>query len=297
MNAFELFEAKFSKPITAYHGTHFKNIRSILKQGLKGSSGGGFGAHISGSMNQRDMTAVGGVYLTTSAQYAGYVGKEITMMGSYALVEVSVQVRSGYMDEDALDGYIDKAMNHRDGVRGAVTGLSIIEFMPSKTNELVAVFKKNVPGMMQSRESDIIRFMKAYYARVIAYAGEFEILKGIERPASFVRQDVDTIIEYINSIKKHPNEAERDYRQALDWITRSAKKEIHDFQNTDGPVGDNFRLAEDITFSGNNKITGIFSISDKMREIVVYYGSADRIKNTPYYSSFEVVKGYPEDLG
>ncbi len=284
-------EAKFSRPITAYHGTPTKNLKSIISQGLTPKTGG-FGAHIKGSLNNRDMSAVGGVYFSTSAQYAGFAAKMQDSSPTYGMVEVSVQTRSAYVDEDDVANNVKRlltpsSMNiERDVVKSYLMYSYDKQFKEKVNNSLVKLY----PPLSYQNENFFDMFVKSHYARMLSHVNLSTQTTTIQHVADVTGEDVDVLSADLEMMALDADTNEKIYKQALDRLTRALKSNVHNFKTRYGALGDSFRIADNIQFSGNNKITGVFEIDDSNKTIIIHYGTVGEIMNSQYYQSFQVIK-------
>ena len=279
-----LMEAKFSRPVIAYHGTRIENLRSILKQGLiTDSTGTGFGSNVRGSFHGRDMGAVGGVYFSTSAQYAGHVAKAEWGGSNYLIVEASLQPRSGGLDEDDIETKISRIIlpDLFYGAKGTIRHYA--SFITDRTfrHRLVDHLKNQIPELANERNDRLENLIEAAIVRRVVYVKKSDYLE------HFITNTVTyDIAEQAYSNLPSPQEAERNYKVALDWVTRAMISQTPTFQTDFGASGESFRISESVTYRGNNRITGVFEIDEGIEAITVHYGDSSMLFRSNFYSNY-----------
>jgi RNA:NAD 2'-phosphotransferase (TPT1/KptA family) len=102
-----LSEAKFSKPIIAYHATKVENVQSILKHGLiPNKKDDGWGSEDHNMDVGISLKALSGIYFTDSAEAVIDIASEIGYKDG-AIVICKIQRKMAAMDEDDLDKILE----------------------------------------------------------------------------------------------------------------------------------------------------------------------------------------------
>lgn len=309
--AIQINEAKFSEPIIAYHGTKYENLQTILSQGLVASrSGSGWGSSIGGNENQKDKKAVGGVYFTTSPHTA----MRATRGEKKLLVIAQVQPRSSYSDEDDIDMDLERAMKRTVNTNSMdimLTEYLVLRDMPdSQTDKMVDVFVDNLEGRYQdllSRNTGYNDLIKDYIytglQRILAQKfsridnpflsmnrvhGNIRSLYNVDRDdaMAFVKDEVENFMS--------APRAEIEHKKVIEDMTIALKRTAYDSNYMDRIstlTGRTFRIDEDITYRGANKILAI-SVMNSMDSIEdVVYGEIP----SSAYSQLEdngMIRGY-----
>lgn len=280
-------EAKFSKPILAYHGTQSKYLRSILKKGLV-SENKGFGADIQGSMNNRDMSAVGGIYFSTSARYAGFAAKMQSKVGDYGLIEASVQPRSSYMDEDDIANNLKNILSPSSMSieRDVLSKFLAYLYDDAFRRKMIDLLKSSASKLKRQNDSFFDLIIKSHYLRIISYINVDKYYQVFKDASDKYDVDVDVLKMEVDLLDSAA--MEKIYKNALDRLTRALKSTTYNFDTTDSPLGNSFRIDDNITYSGNNKIVGVFRIDESTETINVLYGTADNLIKSSYYQNYKV---------
>lgn len=284
--AITLHEARFSSPVEMYHGTSSNHLRSILSQGLSPEHSGGYGSDVGGRVNQRDMTAIGGVYLTTSLRTAQSAAS--SSGGGDLIVVVSVQPKSGYADEDDIDMLISSAIG-RQSPKEQLTRYAMMKYQGANySDEVISRLPESVVGLLDrqgDKETIVRRVHMAYLARSLSYSlrdsGSFlgnpaYILADVLGIRDDIEETFDELLEDIGT----PQEAETAYREVLERLSIMLKRysydsDINPMALNSGPLGGSIRMEEGIGFRGNNKITAIIEVDEEARSFDVYYVRQD----------------------
>ena len=287
--AIQINEGKFSSPVIAYHGTRYKNLQTILSQGLMSSkSGTGWGSSIKGSEMQKDKKSVGGVYFTTSASMA----VRITPGEQKLLVIAQVEPRSSYSDEDDIDFDLTRAMKsliNTNSIDQMMVEYLILKNSPDdKTDYLVDKFIQNLQGrygqllMKNDRYNDLIKdYIYTGIQRIIAQKftrgkpffsrvyGDVDYVFNISKKEA--KDMVDN--EYENFISAP--RAEMEHKEAIRDMTVALKRVVYDsdyMEPTSTLRGRTFRIEDDINYRGVNRILSIVVIGSKGTVEETVYG-------------------------
>jgi len=243
-------EAKFSKQkIYGYHGTHIKNLRSIIKKGLVQQHDEGFGSGIRGPLYY-SLDPLGGIYFTNEYKEAKSISAEIIPRNKPPLVIVAqINPKSIIADDDYLERFLT--------------------LFPEIGNEYDHIkLRKNIKNVdEEKKEQKINRFVNKHHKTTL------EELDSMLQKSNIAEQTKEHLIsrlkpillEYINiltrnAIQKHPKDITSTVNSMRDTV-RKLIKHIHQKVLT-GQAHDardvRFSVNQDrMTFSGTNKIIGI----------------------------------------
>lgn len=290
----DLTEAKFSKPIRAYHASEKDNLRTILKIGLLSKEGGGFGSDIKGSEQIRDMKPVSkAVYLTNSISFASYIGKKVSGGENvYTLVEVSVQMGSAAIDEDYFETKLNSLLQPRGSSDTVMTLLRTLYEKEFSDRLLSHVIDKWPIFSMVDKEK-LLRLCKYNLWRTVSHIPKSSLENYLLKHITFIskgdeERENKIINDFYNKIPDSQT-AEKNYKTSLAWATKILKHSIknidtsYDFSNTHS-----FRIDNDITYSGNNKIIGVFLIDENEKTIKTYYGHPQSLLSSEVFDTYKV---------
>lgn len=276
-----LEKAKFAKEKTiAYHGTSGSRLRSILKHGLIPQESDGYGSSVGGTSTKRDMSSLGGIYLTTDIRLARLAATQVTKNrkdSSKLIVVVEVEKRTSVLDEDDIDSILEiqvmwKLHNSNYPVGSEESMFSLLHDEKYK-KEIIELTKEGFKrkgvsdNALNGYDDKIFTLLESYYGRRIAHSID-------EGRFNWRRRENK---ELFDNIGKNAQDYENEYRKALNTLTRRFKNVL----TSEDESPRSFRVDDPITFRGANKIVGIFSLPFRTDgEIERHYGniSIDHIK-------------------
>ena len=154
MNLVDLFERRQQRVVTMYHGTTSKNLREILKHGLRANPP-------KRVYDQGDMKTAGGVYLTRNMElaidYADHASDEFG--GQPILITIQYTKDSGHVDEDILMQQIANAFTY------------ITKANKRNEDEIADIIYQYITNKKYFKISDDDKLLMREYADVIANAG------------------------------------------------------------------------------------------------------------------------------
>lgn len=291
----DLTEAKFSKPIRAYHSTNKNNLRSILKIGLMSKDGGGFGSDIKGSEQVRDMKPVSkAVYLTNSITFASYIGKKVSSgEGTYVLVEVLVQTRSAAIDEDYFETKLNSLLQPRGSSDTVMTLLRFLyedEFSNKVLNHVIDKW----PTFSRVDVKKLLNLCEANLWRTVSHIPKKSLETYLLKNITFISKGDEEkenriITDFYNKLPDSQT-AEQNYKNVLAWATKILKHSIKDIDTSyDFSDTHSFRIDSNITYNGKNKIVGVFLVSEDEKIIETYYGHPQSLLASEIFQGYEVV--------
>lgn len=228
----DLLEAKFSPKAYAYHATMGENIRSILKHGLiPNKRDDGYGSDDHGLAFGYSLAPLPGIYFTRKRADAETIAKHID---SDAIVIIcKVQPQELEMDEDRLTGeivdepfLIKKFKRSIDYVRDLeeITDEQINDFSQDYAQEIIKRELSDLdPRLLQNVYPDMVQYIKAL------------------------------LTFYINSETGAFDES--DVKKYQEILTKKLKSMVKSNKGTNHT----FKLNKPISFSGANKIVGMYS--------------------------------------
>lgn len=299
-----LLEARFSPPIIAFHGSDISNLRSILSQGLSTSrTGYGFGSNIGGSVDKRDMGAVGGIYFSTSIASA----RRAAQSNPAVIVVAQVQPMSSYADEDDIVLDLERAVNsayNRLSVGERLGTYTIMKYLSHPFSaKVIDRFLRSLPHSYvellerQPRGRIIIKeFIIAHLQRIISYEaqGRDEFWRVGDSFVSSItgmsREETENIGRMAEQDIPSPREAEMEYKEELERMTIALKrtaydKEINPRAMKGGIMGSTFRIDDDITYRGNNRIISVVVLHSDREYDIMYGDLPDSVRK-------EIEEGY-----
>lgn len=241
MNILNLLEAKFSKPIYAYHASKRSNLNSIIKNGLiQNKKLGGYG---SGGTTRwgTPLTPLTGIYFCNNIPDADTIAFEINETDPAVIIICQIQLETAYMDEDSLidfyDTYNDKIY---DLVKTSFFG---------RTKQLHDISNNIIE---QQIESIISKMMSYTSLKNINFNQNKEVYK------NSLRDYIYSIIEYL----KNKNEITLlNFRKMEEKLTIRLKNLLKASNKSNDNILKTFRVVQPIGFNGANKIVGIYDYS------------------------------------
>lgn len=231
-----LNEAKFAKQEYAYHATDSSNLRSILKHGLiPNHRNDGYGSSEYSEFNY-SLAPLSGIYFTSRASDVIHIAKSIELddeSSSPMIIICKVQVKSGEMDEDRISGDIVKEL---------------------------ALIKKLNKWIEFGRDGELITSEKEIHDICTKCTNEVISRLNLEHE-KFKRNIFQYVFNYIQSLINLFIDQQVDYNfddsevkknQAL--LAKQLRKFVKD--------SDTFKIDQKISFSGANRIVGIFVMND-----------------------------------
>lgn len=295
-----LTEAKFSSPSIMFHGTSSKHLRSILSQGLHDRNlGSGYGSGVSGSAYNRDMTAIGGVYLTASLRVAQSAASSSTSSNENSVIVVtSVQPESGYADEDDIDILVKEAIGRQMSSMNALMMYAENKYRKKNHADILLDRLPMRIGALLDKQPGVDNLMnemlQAFLARNLAYDLRNPSQAFMSHPKYLLADElnirdpeaIDQAFEQLLDDIGSPQEAERRYRKVLERLTIALKRFAYDKGVNVKALsttlsGSSLRVPTGIGFKGNNKIVSIIEVDDASRSFLVHYdrGIASQMLN------------------
>ena len=270
MKISEITEAKFAKPVIMYHGTNSGNLKSILSNGLTADrAGSGWASDFPASRHTRDLTAIGGVYLTKSLDIAYEAADESVNTskerGQPMIVAVQYQTRHGYLDEDSIDDAISGTMRDlQNSYPSLVDAYVENELDDSPVSVFMSKLRKFMPGNSKHPELKKVvqRLIQGEIERRLSY--EFTSIEKIVVAIDGDDLDADEVHARLNQESKI---AEQNFRKVLERATVVLKNQVHQ-----GSKQDNLRSPDSINFRGANKIIGIYVANEESEQLELKYG-------------------------
>lgn len=226
-----------------YHASKYEHLQSILKSGLKLSGNPGYGSPAFGIRNtsefRRDLTPVGGIYLTKSIADAYEIAGELNWSSPKLMCEVDISDFKVLLpDEDETERKLETMVFEVFDVdyRSADDMKLVLEDLKTSYSTVKANLEeyfKSYKEPLAEHVELLIDFAKSYAIRKLAY-----------------QQKDQSIIAKAESIYKKALEAVSN-KDTVDGITR-------------------VRIPREINYTGNNKITSVITFTD---QITVEYGT------------------------
>ena len=225
-----LLEFQSTKPVLAYHTTTRQHLKSILKQGLipnKSSGGYGDGAK---SADGYDLSSLPGTYFFKDAHEAERLAKDFNVDKGLpsAIVICQVQPKTATLDEDRLVSMVRESYLIR---KFRKMGSSI-------TQDDIRDEANNIIQYVSREGSLDERAVESFSPEVYRY---------VEKVAQFAQQNTP--------------ETQAELKKAQEILTN--KLAILGRNKNMGDKHDTFKINEPISFSGANRIVGIY-LPDQM---------------------------------
>lgn len=272
-----------------YHGTHKRNLQSILKQGLipnPKQREWKEDPDIGPSMISRQ--SYEGIYLTENLMTAtGSAGRRTDNSNKEKeriVVVVDIEKATAIPDEDNLNTEIMRGLSNFFGKNFIGNNMAVqayIDIMQDKAN--LTLTKNAINALktwehgytdegnpihkeyLKSKIPYVVDTMKKYITRQAAWELKNDGYKGskfYDIEESKVPQPPDV------------KQAETDFRNAMDALMRKLKASFNNSKKN--ILGNTARMLEPITYSGSNKIIAVLGIVDN-------YGNEDYVSGkTPY---------------
>lgn len=257
-----LSEAKFSKPIIAYHATRIENVQSILKHGLiPNKKGDGWGSEDYNMDVGISLKALSGIYFTDSAESAIDIASELAYKDA-AIVICKIQRKMAAMDEDDLD--------------------KILESLYKDLRKIAIKINKSETINNFELMSEIEKYVNSVKEKVIKLAGDTESQQ-IEKIKNISERYIHKVFDNFVNWTYHED---MELANSLESTIRNYREQLTNllFKSPDTRERFNkFRINSPITFSGANKIIGIvqFKLDIRNAEISSFeckYGNCGYIK-------------------
>lgn len=288
-----LSEAKFDKPTIMYHGTSAKNVKTILSQGLTTNNSDGYGSGIGGKSNQRDMTAIGGVYLTTSLRMAQSAASSLGS-GNILFITCSIQAKSAYADEDDIDGLLKRAIN-TSRPKDVLTMFAGSKYLGTDyTTMVLEALPKEIQSLIEHQPKGIqllTKFIESYLARSLSHSihdgNQFStspkfILADIMniKDSEAIDHAFDKLVKDVSDVEQ----AETNYRKYLERFTVILKRHSYDSDvNSEALntriLGSSLRMPNSISYKGNNRIINIIEVDSENKAFIIHYDKGS-VQNT-----------------
>lgn len=307
-----------------YHGTSSKFLRPILSKGLQADPKKkvwDIDTNVSSTTSSR--ASLTGAYMTRNVMTAlSSAGRAVDKFGGNRIVlSILFQPRSGVPDEDSVRHYIDGAIQTAMGVADGATfynevSLAIFlykgklpSFVTCDKDCLVKNFRDALITRAKSgkieidprsfKQKDLENMMQAELTRRVAeywktsakwdkYRGFFEVLEHAPEFQKFdAKERGDKIKEFAKKNVPSPSQAENDYLQNLDLMTRTIfkgmRKDTEDFLYS-------VRSLSGIGYKGRNKILSIVEILPDEKIGKVRYGTVPQQFVHDYKKSWGDIK-------
>lgn len=278
----ELIEAKFRKPVTMFHGTSTKFLRTILKNGIDPfPKTKMWDVDPSTDEERSSRVSIGGSYWTSNILTAtsSALNTKQKFGGNRLIVIANIQQQQSFMDEDNIIFEIKRIM--------AETILNILSVSPEAHEHIAHIFydNKELKTKMQNY------FIEKFHSYIVNN-------KNMPIPRKILKEHFNNYFirifshlvnkqNYMNDIFRYvdnkpediPNvqEAEKMYQDTLDKLTKYYRKNAIELE---GSFNHTLRITEPVTFSGANKITHLIEIetTDNYEEKwILHYGNKNNI--------------------
>ena len=268
-----------------YHGTHKRNLRSILKQGLipnPKQREWKEDPDIGQSMVSRQ--SYEGIYLTenlmTATSSAGRRTERSNKEKERIVVVVDIEKATAIPDEDNLGSEIKRGLSNFFGKNFIGDNMAVqayINIMQDKGNLTLTKRAINALETWERGYTDVTPIHKEYLKAKISYVID-AMKKYITRQAAWEIENSIIYKEEKFSRLKESNvppppdvkQAEIDFRNSMDTLMRKLKASFKNSFNVTA------RMLEPITYSGSNKIIAVLGIVDN-------YNNKDYVSGkTPY---------------
>jgi hypothetical protein len=290
-NWLNLNEAKADK-IIVYHGTSYKNLSSILSQGLiPNPKQRAWSEDPNTGFYQASRQSLEGIYVSTNLGTASGAATNAKnredMKNGSVIVVCEIQPKTAFLDEDDLM-MLDRFNNNEYQLADLFCLIikdPTDEFVRLQFENFVELFKRMTseyegmdnPQLIASLHDSLWNFFKKSIQRKVAYIEDYTFSKKLR--------------DYkINVEKPNATISEREFLQAKDVLTKSLKKMANPYNLKNRNEYSRFtsRINSPIRFSGVNKIIAIvhkpFDYKERPR---VVYGQVPE----------DFVKQYREAIG
>lgn len=278
----QLIEAKFRKPVTMFHGTSTKFLRTILKKGMEPyPKTKMWDVDPSADETRSSRASLGGSYWTSNLLTAtgSALNTKQKFGGNRLIVIANIQQQQSFMDEDNVTFETKHVM--------VETIIDILNVSPDAYPQIAHIFYDN-----KELKSKMQKYFVEKFHSYIIYNKNMpiprEILKEhfdnyFIRIFSHLKNKKDSIDDIFKYVDNTPDDnipsvqdAEKMYQDTLDKITKYYRKNAIELDN--GSFNHTLRITEPVTFSGANKITHIIEIPDDYEEkLILHYGDKNNI--------------------
>jgi hypothetical protein len=256
----QLLEAKFRKPITMFHGTSTKFLRSILKTGMvPNPRDKKWDVDPGASLTTQSRVSLTGSYwsgrlMTATSSALNTTGK---FGGNSLLIIAQIQTQDAKADEDQISFDIPREYDYAfGGVYSNNPDLVARVYYDSRDyyNEKKEIFIKNIHNSFTENPNKPVptkllsNLFDTFTLRIISY--------GVKEAGT------DSYYNPLNRIKNKPNEVpetdeiEKQLLNIKDKLTKYYRETTED----SGKFSHTLRITEPVTFSGANRITHILEI-------------------------------------
>lgn len=224
-----LLEFQSTRPVLAYHTTTAQHLKSILKQGLVPNKSSGGYASDAQSAAGYDLSALPGTYFFKDAHEAERLAKDFNVDKNLAsaIIICQVQPKTATLDEDRLVGMVGESL-------------------------LIRRFKK----LDQITEEDVRGEANAIIQKIQA-AGRLDE-RAVESFSPEVYKYVAAVARFVQG---NTPETQADLKKSQEVLTNKLAP-LGRNKHTQGDH-DTFKINEPISFSGANRIVGIY-LPEKM---------------------------------
>lgn len=286
MRIHQLLEAKFRKPITMFHGTSTKFLRSILKTGINPNpKDKKWDVDPSASLTTQSRVSLTGSYwsgrLLTATSSA--LNTKDKFGGESLIIIAKIQTQSAKADEDQITFNIPRVYDFSLGGNYSNNPRMIShiyydnpdiynekkeEFIQSIHNDFTDNPNKPIPYKLLANLFDI------FTMRIISYGVKETGIDDYYSPLNRVKNKPDSVPD--------TEEMEQKLLKIKDKITRYYRESTEDR----GKFSHTLRITEPITFSGANRITHIIEIPksyfDENKKyiqppLILHYGNSKTI--------------------
>jgi RNA:NAD 2'-phosphotransferase (TPT1/KptA family)/8-oxo-dGTP pyrophosphatase MutT (NUDIX family) len=315
-------------PQIFYHGTSYKNLRSVLSQGLiPNVKQKNWDSDDAAGVNMPSRESYGGIYVTRNLMTAYGAPKDHYTLGREVLVVCEMQPNTLYMDEDNLNSTLSSPLgrlsSHNYSVGCAYVAATVDEgvdeewkqaaekYKQDYVDDCIASFKYNFESRGETMHPDLEARLRGLLpevwlpalTRIAAHAFHKASDSDFKRCyTQVVRSKVDWDTIYVKELLPTPDQAEADFRKSSEQVTRTLKllarpgKESQMFTHA--------RVTEPIGYSGSNHILAVIEMRDgdqfrgkdrkEPAQLVVHYGQIPEDFFTQYKErmggAYEVVK-------
>lgn len=277
----QLIEAKFRKPVTMFHGTSTKFLRTILKTGIEPfPKTKMWDVDPNADEKRSSRASVGGSYWTSNLLTAtsSALNTKQKFGGDSLIVIANIQQQQSFMDEDNVTFETNHVMTE--------TIRDILSVSPEAYPQIAHIFydNKELKTKMQKY------FVEKFHSYMI-YNKNMPVPKEILqkhfdnyfiRIFSHLKNKKDSINDVFRYVENKPEdiptvqEAEKMYQNTLDKITKYYRKNAIELD--DNSFNHTLRITEPVTFGGANKITHLIEIPDNYEEkLILHYGDKNNI--------------------
>lgn len=229
-----LQEAKLAPTIYAYHASKAEHLKSILKHGLVPNfSGDGYGSDEISHAGY-SLTPLRGVYFTRTGKQAMNIGK--SLQAKSIVIVCKVQFKQAELDEDRLTADIVKENQMLAELKSIIKSNyeTIEDFDSTEQQKFSKIYANHIiTDNMSDFDGRLIDNVRPHIQNYVLALVKF-----------FVASETDDIID--ESESKH-------YRNVL-------TKKLKSFLQHSDEASKTFKLDATISFSGANKIVGIYHV-------------------------------------